>query len=104
MSNYRIPDISEFKQGFEFEYLDKRDYKFVIIDFSNNCKIKEETPYHVEEWLANKVTWKRDPKERFEFEEEGINWNVSGSYLNFFTQWDDDKISKYIKNGRIRVR
>jgi len=110
MTEYYIPNISEFVQGFKFEYLDKRDYELCWLNLSDNTR-ETVSSKHIEEWLPTQVTYKHNPTEIFEVpsirtdtgEIEDI-WKVSGSFLNFYNSWSDNKIIKYLKDGRIRAR
>jgi len=110
MNEYYIPSIEEFVQGFKFEYLDIRDYELCWFNLSDNSK-ETISSKHIEEWLPTQVTYKNNPTEIFEFpsiiketgEIESI-WRVSGSFLNFYNTWSDNKIIKYLKDGRIRAK
>ena len=103
MVEYYVPSIEEFVQCFKFEYLCKNDYSFVILDLGNNTVTGNEE-YHIEDWIPIEVTWKRNPNEIFKYDDGEVLWSMSGSLLNFFTQWDDIKIIKYLKDGRIRAK
>ena len=75
---YRIPDISEFVQGFKYEY---RSYKkgdktwgLMFLDRDDN----RETKWSYAEndmWDKRKVWWDREPKLVELTDENGISWS-----------------------------
>lgn len=100
---YYIPNISEFKKNFKFEYLDVQDYTFEMFSLDpreNNSLIK----YHNEEWIPYICNWKYDSEDMFTEEVDGIKLTYSGTTKNFFSAFDDNRIINLIKDGRIRAK
>ena len=99
MSDYRIPKLEEFVQGFEFEVA--QDYKFGFMDFSDVIKPLELSDSN-RIWITTKVWWKNNPKERIiEKDINGITWDISGGMVNFFKPFDEES---FIKQGLVRVK
>lgn len=104
VSKYYTPNLNEFKQGFKFEFLDINDYRFGFIDFSSNNGFEEMSKVHTEEWKEKSVDWKYEENKRIILESGGNTLNVSGSTMNFFSQFSDELINKYLKDGKIRAK
>lgn len=96
--NYRTPKIEEFIQGFEFEIA--QDYRFGIIDLSENNK---ETSFEYKRfWSPMRVYWKHSPSERvIEKDEEGNTFDFSGEFVNFFKPFDEQSL---IDQKLVRVK
>lgn len=94
---YRIPDISEFKQGFKFER--RNDYKFGVLDFSEGGEYKELQSYS--NWSPVEVTWMSDPEELFTEQYGEYEITVTGGVRNLFIPFN---IESFLKQGLIRVK
>lgn len=93
---YRIPDISEFKQGFEFEL--RHDYKFGLLDLATN-ELTNEVRSSV--WSDCKVWWMHEPNEMVTEEIDGYKISVTGATLNFGKPFDE---KSFLEQGLIRVK
>lgn len=105
-SNYRIPSVDEFVQGFRFEYLDTHSYRMVIMDFSSNdpsdyTKFSQTT---YEEWLPKKVDWKFPDNARITENNDDITIEWMGATYNWMSDWYHRDIQKLIEDGRIRCK
>ena len=105
-TEYRIPTIDEFVQGFEFEYLDVRSYRFVILDFSSNelCDFSKFPQTKWEEWRSKKVDWKFPDDACIIEEHDNITIGWMGSTYNWMNSWYHRDIQKLIDDGKVRSR
>lgn len=96
---FRIPDISEFKQGFKFQRLVNHKGNWNIWDFSskNRC---ESNPFNYNEWIDCQVWWDREPKLITSELDEGV-------VITYMEHPEDLRpiynLDKEINNGNIRV-
>jgi hypothetical protein len=94
-SEYRIPKLEEFVQGFEFEV--RNDYKFVMLDLS-----EEKKPEILSEsiiWNKWTVTWKET--EWKTEERDGMKYHISPEVINFFEPFC---VKSFLERGLIRVK
>jgi hypothetical protein len=99
---YRVPELSEFVQEFEFELA--KDSRLIWID--NNLSLEENKAHNdliqfKRMWYPCKVNWMYDPKERIEVKHDGHMFNLSGATMNFFKPFDEES---FIKQKLVRVK
>lgn len=103
---YYIPTIDEFIEDFEFQCLITNKYKMVILDFLDGKEIEEVSKFESENWIDCTCDWKYPESKLYTSTSEisGIEFTCTGSFKNFFSQFDDKKIIKLIEDGRIRAK
>jgi hypothetical protein len=105
MSEYRVPSISEFKQGFKFEVLraKKGDHagSAIKFDFSKDWTHTRTDVYHDEDkWQEITVWWDREPEMK----------TVGNTTYKELPEWDwqpwvrEGYIEGLLKEGKIRVK
>ena len=86
-NDYRIPNVSEFKQGFEFEILKHFNTSFIVFDVSDENKSEEISTIEEDKWI------------KLEFILDSC-----GEFINFFFPYGDNQLIKLIEDGKIRAR
>ena len=96
MNKYRIPDISEFVQGFEFEA--KTEVTRVKIVNDKNTFITKT------EWIKRKVDWMYPDNEIIKIKQDGDIVEITGKEYNKYSYFYDENIENLLKEKKIRVK
>ena len=102
-SGYYIPTIDQFVAGFNFETLERISLSFAIWDFSNK-EVSDEQKYEEDVWIPRICDWKYNKTELIEIPYNEFTWYIMGKTLNDYSSFNDEKIEKLIKEGKIRVK
>lgn len=98
---YRVPEESEFVQGFEFEVLDWSQMPTGMVVIENGEMQVHDFAFVPKVWNPMKVTWMYDPNETVVQQHGEYTVYIKGSFYNFFKPFE---VAEWLKQGRIRVK